>query len=140
MATTPVTRSGCSSAICPTTIEPQSWPTNTAFSTPTSSSSAEQVVGEVVDVVVLDRLGPIGLAVAALVRSQHVVAGVGQRGDLVAPRVGQLGEAVAEHHGRAVVGTGLHEVELDAVGRHPALHGRWVGGGHAASLARAGRR
>ena len=84
---------------------------------------AEQVVGEVVDVVGLDRLGPVGLAVAALVRGEHAVAGVGERGDLVAPRVRQLGEAVAEHDGRAVLGTGLHQVELDAVGRRPGAHG-----------------
>ena len=30
---TPATRAGCSSGICQTTMPPQSWPQNTAFST-----------------------------------------------------------------------------------------------------------
>ena len=72
--TTPVTRSGCSSACCHTTIEPQSWPTNTARSGADVVEQAEEVVGEVGDVVVVDRLGPARAAVAALVRREDAVA------------------------------------------------------------------
>ena len=61
----------------------------------------QQVAGEVVDAVGLDVTRRARAAVAALVGGQHVVAGGGQRLDLVAPRVGALGEAVAEHDGRA---------------------------------------
>ena len=65
-------------------------------------------------------------AVAALVGREHVVAGVGERRDLVAPRVGALGEAVAQHDRRRRRVAGLDDVELDAVdgvavrGRHGA--------------------
>ena len=45
----------------------------------------EEVGGEGVDVVVLDRIGSARAAVAALVGRQHVVAGLGQYRDLVAP-------------------------------------------------------
>ena len=47
------------------------------------------------DVVVLDRLGPRRAAVAALIRGQHVVAGVRQCRNLMPPRVSELGETRA---------------------------------------------
>ena len=58
----------------------------------------------------------VGGAVAALVGREHVVPGVAQRAQLVAPRVPALGEAVAEHDRAAVVGPGLGDVHADAVG------------------------
>ncbi len=48
------TRSGCNSAVCQTTIAPQSWPMNTACSRADVVEQADQVAGERVDVVVLD--------------------------------------------------------------------------------------
>ena len=81
-----------------------------------------QVVGEVDDVVVLDGLGPRRPAVAAHVRREHVVAGRGERGHLVAPRVRQLGEAVDEDdRGVGVGGAVLDDVQLDAVRADRAL-------------------
>ena len=47
----------------------------------------EHVAGQVDDVVRVDRLGSDRRAVAALVGSQHAVARLGQRRNLVAPRV-----------------------------------------------------
>ena len=79
----------------------------------------EQVAGEVVDAVRLDVARRAGRAVAALVGSEHVVPGVGERTDLVAPRVGALGEAVAQHDRRRRRVAGLDDVELDAVHRSP---------------------
>ena len=49
-----------------------------------------------------DVVGHVGLAVPALIGCEHVVAGVAERSQLMAPRVPALGEAVAQHHGRAV--------------------------------------
>ena len=58
----------------------------------------EQVGGQVLDAVGLDlRSVRVECAVAALVGRDHVVAGIGERLDLVSPRVGELGEAVAQH-------------------------------------------
>lgn len=49
------------------------------------------------EVVGLDRLGRVAGAVAALVGRDDMEAGAGEGGDLVAPGIGQLREAVAEH-------------------------------------------
>ncbi len=54
--------------------------------------------------------------VAALVRREDAVAGRGERGDLLAPAVPELGEAVQQHHQRSVPGPGRDHVQLDAVG------------------------
>src|SRR3546814_19483470 len=88
---------------------------------------AEEVVGEVVDVVVGDRLGPVGLAVAALIGADHLVPGVGQGGHLVAPRVRELRAAVGEDDGEPV--SGLADVRLDPVGDDASLTGRRGGRG-----------
>ena len=55
-------------------------------------------------------------AVAAQVGGEGAVPGVAQRAELVAPRVPELGEAVAEDHRRAIVRAGGRDVELHAVG------------------------
>ncbi|MGY2934351.1 hypothetical protein ACVWZ6_003953 [Bradyrhizobium sp. GM6.1] len=63
---------------------------------------ADQIAGQVLDVVVLDRLWPVGRAVAALVRRDHADAGLAQRLDLVAPGKCEFGPAMAQHHRRLV--------------------------------------
>ncbi len=60
------------------------------------------------------RLRAIGFAVAALVGRDCAKAGVGQRAQLMAPRVPQLGKAVAEHD--RVSRPGLNQMHPDAVG------------------------
>ena len=103
----------------------------------------DEIPDEVQLRVLVDALGRIGLPVAALVGRDHVVTGVAERAELMAPGVPALGEPVAQHHGRAVSGAGLGEVHADAVGVHEPLAdegkacgGRRVGcGGHGASLA-----
>ena len=57
-----------------------------------------EVPGELLHAVRLDRLRRVAAAVAALVGRDRAEAGGGQRGELVAPRVRQLGKAMAEHH------------------------------------------
>ena len=65
---------------------------------------ADDVGGQLVDVVGLDRLRTRRAAVAALIGCQHVVAGVGEDRNLVSPRVGQFGKAVGQdHHGCAAL-------------------------------------
>jgi hypothetical protein len=46
---------------------------------------ADKVAGKGVDVVIPDGLGSAGAAVTALIRDQHVVAGLGDNRDLVSP-------------------------------------------------------
>ena len=76
---------------------------------------AEQVVREVLDVVVLDRVGTRRSAVPALIGCEHAVSGRRERGDLVAPRVRQLGEPVREHDRRSA--PEIDDVEIDTVRR-----------------------
>ena len=61
---------------------------------------------------------PVGEVIAAHVGRHHVVAGLGQRPDLVAPGVPELGEAVQQNHERA--GAGLDVVQAYA-GAHICL-------------------
>ena len=78
---------------------------------------AAQVARQLVRPVVGD-LGRAGAAaVAPQVRRDGAVAGVGQRAELVAPGVPQLGEAVAEDDGRPVGRPGHGNMQLDPVGR-----------------------
>ena len=56
----------------------------------------------------------VGLAVAALIGCDRAEAGVGERLQLVAPRVPELGKAVAEEHREAAAG--FDDVHADAVG------------------------
>jgi hypothetical protein len=63
---------------------------------------ANEIAGQLLDVVGLDRLGPVGRAITALIRRNHADAGVTQRLDLVAPGKGKLGPAVAKHDRRGV--------------------------------------
>ena len=54
----------------------------------------------------VDRRGRVGAAVAAHVGRDGVVAGRGERRELVPPRVPALGKAVAEQHERPLAGLG----------------------------------
>ena len=77
-----------------------------------------QVAAEVGHVVVGHRRGPGAAAVPALVWRDGPEPGIGHRGELAAPRVGQLGEAVAEHHGgtpAGLVDRERHVTHLDLV-------------------------
>ena len=89
---------------------------------------ADDVADHVQLRVLVDRLGAVGLAVAALVRGDSVEAGIGERGDLVPPRVPALREAVAHHDERAAAGLG--DVHVDAVRLDGAVldlgHGAWL--------------
>jgi hypothetical protein len=65
----------------------------------------DEVAGQVLNVVVFDRLGPVGRAIAALVRRDHPDAGLAQGLDLVTPGKRDLRPAVAENE-RGRVGLG----------------------------------
>jgi 1,6-anhydro-N-acetylmuramate kinase len=69
----------------------------------------------------VDVLGLVGLAVAAHVRRDDVVAGGREHRQLVAPRVPALREAVAEQHQRRARVARLDVVHLDAVGGQGAV-------------------
>ena len=79
----------------------------------------EQVVGEVHDVVLLDRVRARRLAVAALIGREHAVSRGRERGHLVAPRVRELGEPVREHDRWSA--PDIDDIELDTVGRDGAF-------------------
>src|ERR1043165_7570135 len=96
-------RSGRRRAACQATGAPQSWPATTAVGSPSASSRPTPPPAQ-------GRQGGGGggggaggapPAPAARVRGHRVVAGLGQRGELVAPRVPRLRKAVAEHHQRS---------------------------------------
>ena len=63
---------------------------------------ADEIAGQVLHVVVLDRLGPVGRAIAALIRRDHPDAGLAQRLDLVTPGKRDLRPAVAQDDRRLV--------------------------------------
>ena len=102
--------------MCHTTMAPQSWPMNTACSRADVVQQADEVAGQCVDVVVLDGLGSAGAAVAALVRGQHVVAGLRENRDLVSPGVRQLGETVGQHDDGCSAFACLDHPQLHPVG------------------------
>ena len=69
---------------------------------------SDEIAGQMFEVVVLDRLGPVGRAIAALVRRDDADAGLAQRLDLVTPGERDLRPAVAKHDRRLVrPGSGL---------------------------------
>ena len=63
---------------------------------------SDEVAGQVLHVVVLDRLGPVGRAIAALIRRDHPDAGLAQGLDLVTPGKRDLRPAVAQDDRRLV--------------------------------------
>jgi hypothetical protein len=58
---------------------------------------ADHVPGQLEDVILLDRLGPVGSAVTPLVRRHHMEACIGKGGQLVSPRVPAFREAMTEY-------------------------------------------
>jgi hypothetical protein len=64
---------------------------------PERVEQTDQVARQVVDVVVLDPLRALAPTVAALVGGDRAEASGRERGKLVAPGVGELGEAGARH-------------------------------------------
>ena len=72
------------------------------------------VLNQLAHLVSLDRLRTIGFAVAALVGRDRTKAGLGERAELMAPRVPELGKAVAKKHRKALAG--LDHVHPDAIG------------------------
>ncbi len=100
---------------------PQSWPAMTARSQPERVEDADEA--GVDPVAVVDHVGFVAAAVAGQVGRNHVEAGLAERGDLVPPRVRQLGKAVQQQHDRPVAGTGFQAEQTNAIGRHvPATH------------------
>src|SRR5215470_19474598 len=75
-----------------------------------------QIADQVKDRVLIDRLGPVALAVAAHVRGNDVEARLSQRVDLAAPGVRDFREAVAEQNKRAL--TLFDDIRRD----------QWIGG------------
>jgi hypothetical protein len=63
---------------------------------------ADEIAGQMLDVVGLDGFGPVGCAVAALIRSDHPNAGIAKCLDLVTPRKRDLRPAVAENNRRRI--------------------------------------
>ena len=112
--TTAATRCGASSAICQTTSPPQSWPTMAALLDAERVEQPGEVADEVMDAVLLDGGGRVGVAVAALVRRDGAEARIGQGAQLMAPRIPQLRKAVAQEHRKAAAR--LDDVHADAVG------------------------
>ena len=88
-----------------------------------SAQHADEVADQM-DLGVVAHLGRhVGLAVPALVGRQHVEAGIGQRDELVTPRVPALGEPVAQHHRGPVGRPRLGDVHADAVGVDEPVRG-----------------
>ncbi len=58
-----------------------------------------------------------GAAIAALVRRDHVIAGIRQRRHRLAPAVGEFGKAVQQYHARPALGfiTGFQHMHAHAV-------------------------
>ena len=77
---------------------------------------ADDVGGQLDDVVGVDGARLRRTAVAALIGRQHAVAGLGQRRNLVTPGVRQFGEAVGQHHHRRVSIAGIDYPQLHPVG------------------------
>ena len=76
---------------------------------------ADDVGGQLDDVVRVDGRRLRRPAVAALIGRQHAVARLGQRRNLVTPGVRQLGEAVGQHHHRRIPVTGIDDPEPHSV-------------------------
>jgi hypothetical protein len=79
----------------------------------------DHVPGQLQDVIRLDRHGPVRLAVPALVRRYHMVARIGQGGQLVSPGVPTFREAMTEDDQWAF--PLFSDVHPDSVGLYEAV-------------------
>ena len=113
---TPANRSGCSSGGAPRHHGAEVVADEHRLLGADVVEQADEVGGQLDDVVGVDGVGLRRAAVAALIGRQHVVAGLGQRRNLVAPGVGQFGEAVGQHDHRRAAFAGLDDPQLHAVG------------------------
>ena len=75
---------------------------------------SDDIAGEMKNAVSVDRLGAIGLAVAALVGGDDAEAGLRERRYLMAPRIPGFRKAVAQNDQRPLAG--LDVVHPDTVG------------------------
>ena len=114
--TTPANRSGCSSGARPGHHAAEVVADDHRAFGADVIEQADDVGAQLDDVVGVDGRRLRRPAVAALIGRQHVVAGLGQRGDLVPPRIGQFGEAVGQHHHRRAAVTGLDHPQPHPVG------------------------
>ena len=73
----------------------------------------DHVAGQMEERIGLDRLGPVGLPIAAHVGRDGMIAGLGQRLELMAPRIPGFGPAVAEEDERPLACLG--DVDAKAV-------------------------
>jgi hypothetical protein len=80
---------------------------------------SDHISGQLEDVVCLDGLRPIGLAVATLIRSHHVKSCISERWYLMPPRIPALWETMTENDQRPLAL--LREVHLNAVGIHESV-------------------
>lgn len=87
---------------------------------------AEQVVDLVAQAVARDRLRRIGVAIAAEIRGNRVIAGGCQRRELMPPGVPELWPAVNQHHQRPR--TRLGDMHADPVGFNAPVRDRRLAG------------
>ena len=80
---------------------------------------ADHVANKMKQSVLVDRFGAVGLPIAAHVAGDRVKAGLGERRQLMAPRIPGLGKAMAQQHQRPAALFG--DVQVDAVGRDIAV-------------------
>ena len=74
---------------------------------------AQQITGDVLHIVGARVRGGLGLAHTPQIRSNHPETGLRQLGNLPVPTEPEMGEAVAQHHRRAL--PLLHVMGLDAI-------------------------
>ena len=94
---------------------------------PESVEQADHITENVKQCVLVDRVGTVGLAIAAHVGRHGPEPSLGERGELMAPGVPELGKAVAQHDertGRRLRrGAGPDAVGLDGAVRHFVVMG-----------------
>lgn len=87
--------SGRKRVACQATVAPKSCPTTTALGA-SNSSSIRQDPGLNVGSVLIDRLRPIALALTTHIRGNRIEACIGERIDLVTPRIKAFRKAMAQ--------------------------------------------
>jgi hypothetical protein len=82
---------------------------------------ADEVADQMEDRVLIDRLRPVALAIAAHIGRDRMKTRRGERRNLMTPGIPGFGKAVAHQHQRPL--TLLDDIEADAVGLDQSL--RW---------------